>query len=702
MIRTGAGPYLRRCVSRFSGVRIWMGERMNRIPESESNSAVARSLECAAVGILSASFLGLLTMRLGVFNAPLVWLGAACIVFVYFRIAGQRPTSSFPTPALWQIILVVAVGLLFRVPPYLDMLGGTDSAAYVNMGMHLARTGGLIPVDHILERLADPASQQFYVSTSQLRELTYLPGIYGTPEGLVFQFYPLFPVWLALFGSIGGPQVAVYALTFLSLVSLVYFQCLGCLLTGRRSLGLLAGLLLAVNPLHAYVSKLTVAEITLLAHVLMSFFFLLVYCSGSEKENGAPKRLIWISAFALGLGFMTRINGFLYLPFLVLVFLGALIFDDNPARRKGIILWVGASTAFYFFSVWYGLTWSSPYANDIYRNSFERFGPRWPLVLEIFGFVTLLVLAGCSMLVPWARRTGRIEWLREHIPAAMRLLPYVMLLMAAVSLYRAYQAGFTDAYAGDAWIRSVSSVHGWKSFCATSMPLVALYLSPFIVIAFAIAVFRRELSIAQRALLAFVAFFFCVYSILLWYIGNYPAVHRYLLSELVPGMLLFAVCALGAANISPTHRKFVTVLMVLGGLWCAGLSSAQWGKKENEGAKATFDEIARNVDSHDVLLVSTTKVQPSELQVPLNYIYGLNTARMGDGDLRNTTYLAALQAGFAKVYLLSDKKNAPDGFERVEDIPFVVHSFRGGDYPPTTGVKRYDMPLALYRMTAPR
>lgn len=667
---------------------------------SGNNPVVARGLECVAVGILSASFFGLLTMRLGVFNAPLVWLCAACSVFVYYRLAAQRFAGPFFTPTFWQIALVVGVGLLFRVPPYLNMLGGTDDSVYVNMGMHLARTGGVMPIDHIFERLKDPALQQLYKSTSYLSDQTYLPGIYSTDDGLVFQFYHLFPVWIALFGSAGGPQVAVCAQTFLSLISLIYFQSLACILTGKRSLGLLAGLLLAINPLHAYISKLTVSEMTLLAHTLISFYFLAVYCRSGENGSVASKWPMWISVLALGMGFMTRVTGFLYLPFLVTVFLGAIIFDDNPDRRKGLLFWAGTSMVLCLLGIGYGLTWSSPYASAIFRISFEQlFGAYWLTVLQVSGLAALAMLAGGWMLVSWVRRWGRTEVLRRRVLAAIRLLPYAMLLMAILALYRAYQVGFTDAYANDSWVRAISSVHGWRAFCVASLPLAALYLSPFVTAVFAIAVFRRDLPLAQMALLIFVAFFFFNSSVAFWYLGNYPAMHRHILPELVPGMLLFAVCALdGLPRLS---RKLAVVLMALGSFWCVGLSMAQWGKKENEGAEKTFDEIARTVNSGDILLVSTEKVRPLELQVPLNYIYGLNTARINEGNLRNAGYLFALRTSFAKVYLLSDKNSPPEGFERVDDIPFIVRTFAEGDYPPRTGVTRYDLSLTLYRQVSP-
>lgn len=663
---------------------------------NESNRAIVRGLELLAVGVVTASLLGLVAMRLGIFSAPQIWLATIIIAFVYHWTTRHRPVPSFCAPTLWQMALVIAVGLLFRLPPYANVLGGTDDATYVNMGMELARTGALAPVDHVLEHLKSPALQQLYKSTSYLSDRVFLPGVYSTEKGLVFQFYPLFPIWLALFELRMGVQVEVYALTFLSIVSLVYFQCLACLLTRSKRVGLIAGLLLAINPLHTFVSKLTVSEMTLLAHSLISFFLLLTFCHASENGGYAPKRLIWVSALALGMAFMTRINGFLYLPFLLTVFLSVRFFDENPVRRGSVMSWAVASAAFYFVSAWYGLTWSAPYANDIYRLSFEpRFGTHWPLVLGLLG---VAVLAGCWGAILWSRRASRLQALRRCAEIGFRLLPYLLLLAAAVSLYKAYEVGFTDTYANDSWIQLVGNLshHGWDAVRSTSLLVVAAYLSPFIFIAFFISTFRRHLPPTQKLLLIFVACFFCNYCIILWFIGSVPAVHRYLLSELVPGVLLFTVCALGDKRSVRTGST--AILLALGVVWCLGFSLRQFGKKEGDGALQALDEIAKVVDSKDVLLLSTEGFPAMELQVPLDYSYRLNTLRIDRSNLCNTDYLSALRANYNNVYLLSDVDNLPPGFEFEKSVQYAASTFTAGNFPPTAVVKRHDQPLQLHHL----
>lgn len=214
------------------------------------------------------------------------------------------------------------------------------------MAMELARSGGLSPLDPVLGAINDPAVLEAYRG-GNYQPTIFLPGVYTTADGLEFQFYHLFPVWLALLGDVFAPQGSSYGLTLLSLVSLLFFQRLAHLISGRASVGLVAGLLLAVNPLHAFFSKFTVTEVPTLAFSTISFVFLLSYWRSSSSQRHG--RQLIVSALALGLLFMTRISGFMYLPFVFAVSAAVAIFDPDHGRRRGLLAWSAGQLRSQFF-----------------------------------------------------------------------------------------------------------------------------------------------------------------------------------------------------------------------------------------------------------------------------------------------------------------------------------------------------------------
>jgi len=550
----------------------------------------------------------------------------------------------------------------------------------------------------VLAKLADPAAQAAYHAANYTGG-QFLPGVYERDGGLVFQFYHAFPVWLALFGDGAGPQAAVYALTLLSVASLLYFQRLAHLLTGSANAGLVAGLLLAVNPLHAFFSRFPVTEVPTLAFSLMAFVLLV----DAWRSNGADGSRRWmvLSAGAMACLFFTRISGFQYVPFLVAMAIAAIAFDPQPARRRTIIAWVALSLVAFAASVVYGLRWSGPYSTDIYQLSFAPLlGKHWVALVAVVSMAMLAAWIGAAQA---AKRPELHRLLQRALSAGLVVLPWIGVAIVAFALFRAWRLGYTDAYASHPWIGPrFGLVHqGLRSMFSTSIVAIAVYLSPFVFAAYLFAGFRARRWPALAMLLLFCTAFLGFAALLQWVLGYQPYYARYLLSEIVPYALLLVVCTWARlAPEAPGAARGYGLALLLGGVTCAGLSLAQIGKNEHEGVAESIEAIAAHADGGDLVIVDGSMASPNplELRMPLAYWKRLNVANVTPAQLADSDYMLTLAAPFDDAWLLTNDGKPRKGFEDVESVRFREVIFDRGAMPPVATAVRHDARIRILRM----
>lgn len=655
-------------------------------------------LELLSVFIVVASILGMFELRMGKFDAITIWACSSLATYAYSRLSAGGGRGDGDGVPSWHIVLILGVALLFRLPPFEWILGGQDQGVYVNMAMELVRTGALQPIDHVLPVITDPQARALYMRDNYASG--YLPGVYGS-GALTFQFYHLFPIWLALFAFGDDPGRAVYGLTFLSLISILAFYRLAHLLTGDRKVGLVAGLLLAANPLHAFFSKFPVTEVPTLAFSLLSFGFLAAYWH-EVRGGGTPRAaLLALSVTTMGLVFMTRISGFMYLPFVYALSLAALLYRDAPSPRRGLVIWALAVGWLYTFSVLYGLKWSRPYSLDIYQISFSRaLGARWSVVL---GLGAVVALASWLAVATASRYERPSAFLKRATHLVLAVLPVFGIVLLAFGLYKAYKLGFTDAYAANPWEgrRYRLAGSGWRGFFSTSITASVVYLSPFIWGALAACMFLVRTT-ALRVLLIFVVPFIGYLAALQWVVPYQPYYARYLLSEFVPYALLLVVCVWGSLPKRAQARRMLSIALFVGFVWSAGLSAMQLRKVEHDGVSESIDRLVHGMDSGDAIVV----VSPfccnlaQRLATTLNYTKGLNVVRANSRDPRFRTLLDELASKYDELYLLTDASlQQVGGSDLVRTIRLKDAAFRHGVLPPIA-VHKGNTPLQLYLYTS--
>src|SRR5690348_6391124 len=379
-----------------------MAEPVNDLENEDRSGArvlgglsVDRVLELVAVFMIAASLIGLAAALAGIFQAPQVLLCSLFPTGAYaYATRGSGVFWGSARPRWSHLVLLILVALFFRLPAYNYVLGGQDEGLYTNIGQHIEYTGGLDAHDRVMQKLQGTEYLQRYLDDNRILEgnspTLYLLGVYARQPGttnLVFQFYYLFPVWMAIVGGVFGTTAAIYALTLFALLSIVFFYRIALLLTRSYSAALLAGGLLALNPLHAFFSKFPVTEVPTLAFSLMGFTLLTAY--GSPHAPARRSRWLWLSVLAFLCLFATRISGLMYMPFVVALAMAALVCDEDMPRRKAIQWWAIGVLVAYFASVIYGLHWSRYYSRDQYFVSLEPlFGTHWKSVVAsvvVFG-----------------------------------------------------------------------------------------------------------------------------------------------------------------------------------------------------------------------------------------------------------------------------------------------------------------------------
>ncbi len=667
-------------------------------PEIVSPS-LDRMLELMVVFVLATSMAGLVLALGGLFQAlQVVLLGAMSTLAYAFRFPASDRHRQAPNAR--HLLLLALVVLFFRIPSFNYVLGGQDEGVYFNIAANMVRTGGIVPTDAVLARISNTAQVQQYVSENY-QQTIYLPGVYRSEDAVPqseFQFYHMFPMWMAIAGGLFGIFNQLYALTFLSLLSVIFIYALALRISGKAEVALAAGLLLAVNPLHVFFSKFSVSEVPTLAFSAIGFAMLAGYWSAPTDER-RPRWLV-LSALAFACLFTTRISGFMYLPFLLAVSIASLLCDPDRPRARALHLWGVGVAGLYALSVAYGLRWSSHYSTDIYELSFRPLlGAHWKRVAALA--VAAMIAAWGVM---WTLSISR--WrptLARAVLVASRLVGPLTLLCIAAALYKGYQLGFTDLYLGDPWMatRWHLAGAGWRSFGATSLIVAAMYLGPPLFVAYLWLVQRRSGAPMLQMLSVFLLGFAANFALLQWFVAYQPYFARYLLSEFVPYIVLFVCCAWGATR-SAVGKSTILAVILLSGVYAVAVSAAQYGKRENAGAQEFLSRATSHLGAGDVLMMDATAPPYGVSAVKTGIVYAFGKAAMNVNatSLMDDTYIARIAAAFDDVYLLTAKSSTPAGFDFVETERLQVAGFDHSLHPPVRASNQLDLPLYLYRLHA--
>ncbi len=208
------------------------------------------------VGVGFVSWVALTLAEFEQFSLPLL----AGIVIVASMLVGARGIKngrfltafrelSWEWPSL-MALLFLGVSAVVSPPPFEYVVGGRDHGVYVNTGVHIARTGGILVYDEALAAVPPELRDVLIRPETRLWQSGF-PGpwsdgirltgltIRDKDAGVMLPHaFHLFPALIAVFYAVGGIKLALFTNLFLGMLGSVAIY-----LVGRRLFGPVVGLL---------------------------------------------------------------------------------------------------------------------------------------------------------------------------------------------------------------------------------------------------------------------------------------------------------------------------------------------------------------------------------------------------------------------------------------------------------------------------
>jgi hypothetical protein len=560
------------------------------------------------------------------------------------------------------------VAALLRWPPALHLESTSDQAVYLAMAAHFVENGTLDVTDDVRDSLASPDAIARF-DQNNLSDV-YQPGIYldlEKPGHYVFQFYHVHPLWMAIFGGILGLESTVLSQIFFGLISLFFAALVAERFSNDWRIGIAFAALLTCLPLHVFFSKFPISEMTMLAFAFLTVYALL-RSSDCENEQVRTRWLV-LTALAFATMFLTRISGFVYLP---VVYLAALMchasVENDRVRRHWGFFWLFV-VACYVGSVIYGLIFSAPYSKAIYLM---HFGPTLVWVPWILAACALIAALPFAILRGDAGRKRLRNWMQRAWFQMQRWSPLLLLVLLVLGAVRVGLLAFTDYYRGNDWYDQswLMSHAGTDAVLRSALVMAAENLGPVLVLLLPFALWRSGASASRALLTAMVLGMIANTALLQWFLPFQYYYSRYLLSELVPFILLLVVlrCA-DWWRVAP-RRPWIAAAFASTCVYFAWYTWPLIGLREAHGAESSLARIANEVGPGSVLLIDEEGIDfASHFVTPLRMWFGTDVYSIHDFAQIPVIVQDLKHAGAENILLLSGR----DGIPRLFSYDMRVH-----------------------------
>jgi hypothetical protein len=661
------------------------------------------SFVSSLLGTLLVGWVALLLAELGLFSLPALALAALVVVAgglggLWARRGTLVPLAHKPSVAAWLIVPLVGMALVAYFHPAEFVMGGADAGVYVNVGANIARTGSLLIQEEGLTDLPASLLPGLLRQTAPTAAVQYvcLPGFYvsGDVPGLVIpQFFPLHPVWLAIFNALLGLWGSLYVTPLWAVLGVVAVALAVKRAFGMR-IGALAAFLLLVTPTQVYFARYPTAE-PLTQYLVWAG----LYCFAAFIVDDQP---MWgfLAGLALGQVFLTRIDA---LPLLLLP-LAWLVYVMARRRPWGAQLWFFLPlAAMLLHAVLHGVLFSWPYVAEVYGFLWQM-GLRY--LLRIWWL--LVILAVCGTALGWAARRLRIA--AAHVKRALRW--WAAALVLAMGLFAYF-----------IWPRTGQVTMAQYWYEGTSIPITnhlnlaraAWYLSPLGVwlgiAGVALMLVRgdgkRMWPLVVTGLTFSVGYLFNIMN---------NTFHIYAMRRYVPVVFPFFAAAMAYALISiwdQRHRwrPAGVAAWVLGlslGAWLLYNNRVVWNLVELRGLVEQVDALAGELEPGAVLLFDDDVAVGvgATIGTPLQYLHGFTAFDLQEKYLDPEALVEGVELwqdegrtvywvkGPRASYDLPDELTLVPVTERLIAVPYLEGRYDA--FP--TQVLEFTAPLALYEV----
>ena len=653
------------------------------------------------VGLAVSAWTALTLAEAGVFRT--VWAVAAGLLASGGLAVGLWPAPKADAiPVRWSLLVPLAVVLIWTVwsafPPDELILGGWDPGVYLHTAAQMVRHGSLqFPAPDLAA--LDPEGRELYA-----RQLYVICEPFGgmrlLGDGqLSPQFYHLYPALLAVAYGLGGIRAALAVNPLLHVAAVLGLFLLAGRLLGSRRAGLLAALVLALNPIQIWQAKFCTAE--LLAQVLFIWGF---YSLARAADPAEPRRRTFgaVAGFLLGATLLARYDALIPLTVFGLFWAWTWRAVDRPLISIGLPFGVAALLA--------GQAWWHQHAVAPF------YAPLTTQVRPLLGVCGAMALAGVLFnVLPTACRSPVLRlWTRWEKILRWGVAGGVAAWIGCVWLVRPV------LFAGGTWAGRVDHLCrlvGWpagRDILIGDDPWALAYLQD----AWGIA----ALALAFAGMIVFLLRERRVWA-LTWGLGalgsllvlsinvHNDAFMMWVTRRFVPSVLPLLAVGLAAAGLAVgrwTERVRPGIGPVVASLLCLGLLGIQapsvWAMARYHdwpGLIAWFDRVAPQLPAEATVVCD----QPG-FAAPLRFLYGLHTLELRyRGEDARTRLLADLarRAEHEPIYLLTENTDDLDAAPLEAQAVFslrseILNTYRRG-VPQTMKLRGAE--LVLYRHWPP-
>lgn len=599
--------------------------------------SIIESLVCF---IVICSFVMFFELTLGIFSAINAFLLSSLIYLLIHLFCVRRVI--FPKRIVFLLVLSFLVfSLIPRANPFLYTWCGQDQGIYVAMSSQFERTGSTSVIDDVRANLS-AQSKLVYDDFNQIKheekfkevrvdhkfEGNHYPGLYIkdlAKSEYVFQFYPLHPLWMALFSKLFGDDNRAYSVVFFSLLNILILSLIAYELSQHKLIaGLATGILLSVNPMHVFFSRLPLTEASTLFFSATAFYFLILYFRSLSLPQEKPRYLL-LSLGCWGCMFINHIGGFLYFPTLFVIQILGVLHTEKRSAFLAIRTYFSLILFLYGISVWYGINFSFPYSYETYNQIFGKtisklYCSYWKEIISLLLVCNYFLCKFC-----WGSRKFILNLLpKDSFTRIFKVFIVVFFLMIFyISFHRGYGLTFSDFGKDHPEIQFNNS---WDALFHVNLMALLVYVSPFILFFILIFSIRKldEFNPFTFSLLVFLLNFILIRVGIEEYC-NYYYYGRYLTAELLPYMIVMAAVLASTYVVTKNHRRLVVIGFIFSMIWFATILKLQFPGGMMDQANKSIKMIAQRVNDDDLLLIEGGK-DAFPLKTALEHYYGKNVS----------------------------------------------------------------------------
>ena len=569
-----------------------------------------------------------------------------------------------------QRVLISAVGLITgaiaRSDLFPHLIGGQDEGLYTNMAIQIKRSGSLVYTDTFRASLTGAlrnAYDRYLISGTELLD--------SSQSTFTINFYPMHPIWMALFGAVLGDARQTLSLVFFAWFGAVMAMSIGRVLAPGSIAPWLIALFVAVNPALAFFSKFPVAEMVGSAFALAGFNYMARAALDTVRSRQAVFALISVGSF-FSLCFV-RFQMFVYLPFLALLLLLAL--TRYVPRRSGFVLCSIVCAAVVGLMI--SLIFYKSQQSTLYEVAMQSIAPHVSLASAIAGLILLAGLVSVHWYI--GHRRGP-EAVTSGIDRMLNWSPQLFLLTLAASvpsIVSLYQDGdltpwtYAPLSTSDPWLIRYSAL--WR---------LMLFVSPVALATVCGAAFwRNRPRLVNAAILLLCVCWSAVllqpYVPYLYYYG------RYLISDVVPIVLILTAVILANAH---ARGRRALVYTAAGIVTIFGLVATVPQIGHREGEDPSFNQsLAELLDATDVIVFP---MQDDRYLLPLRIAYDQHVlvvpstpedALSTESQLLEEAYATAAKDG-GRLFVARLSPADMPGWRLVTSITFAMYNFSNEEH----------------------